>query len=67
LELERIHKLATDQKGGYTLESRLLKRHSKLVVAESVHTDLIIAVHCSLATAYPGKSKTKDLIKERYY
>ena len=62
-----MHKLATDQKGGYTLENGLLKRYSKLVVAKSVHTDLITTAYCSLATAYPGKGKTKTLIKERYY
>ena len=67
LELERMRKLATDQKGGYTLENGLLKRHGKLVVAKSVHTDLITTAHCSLATAHPGKGKTKTLIKERYY
>jgi transposase InsO family protein len=67
LDLECVHKLAADQKGGYTLENGLLKRHGKLVVAESVRTDLITAAHCGLATAHPGKSKTKALIKERYY
>ena len=37
------------------------------MVAGSVRTALITASHCSLATAHPGKSKTKKLIKERYY
>lgn len=36
-------------------------------MAESVRTDLITAAHYDLAIAHPSKSKTKALIKERYY
>ena len=37
------------------------------MVAESVRTDLIAATYCGLTTAHPGKSKTRRLVKERYY
>jgi transposase InsO family protein len=67
-DLERARKLGRQNKSGYTLgEDRLLKKHGKLVVAESVRAALIDASHSTLATAHPGKSKTKKLIKERYY
>jgi hypothetical protein len=49
------------------LDNRLLKYQGRLVVLESVYTDLITASYCSLATAYPGKSKTRELVKTRYY
>jgi hypothetical protein len=49
------------------LDNRLLKYQRRLVVPESVCTDLITASYCSLATAYLGKSKTRELVKTRYY
>ena len=52
---------------GYSVEEGLLKRHGKLIVTESVRTALIMTAHCGITIAYPGKSKTKRLIKERYY
>jgi transposase InsO family protein len=66
-ELARLRKLAEERKGGYCLEDGLLKKHGKLVVAESVRTALITVSHCTLTTAHPGKGKTKELLKERYY
>jgi hypothetical protein len=66
-DLQRLRSLATERKGGYHLENELLLKHGKLVVAESVRTALITASHCGLATAHPGKGKTRKLIKERYY
>ena len=65
--LEDTRKLGQNQQKGYSIEDGLLKRHGKLVVAESVRTDLITTAHCSITTAHPGKTKTKRLIKERYY
>jgi hypothetical protein len=65
--LAQACKLGQNSKGGYTLDNRLLKYQRRLVVPESVRTDLITASHCSLATAYLGKSKTRELVKTRYY
>ena len=49
------------------MEDRLLKQCRKLVVTESVCTDLITTAYCSITTAYPRKNKSKQLIKEQYY
>jgi hypothetical protein len=46
------------------IEDRLLKRHRKLIVIKSVYIDLITTTYYSITTAYPGKTKTKQLIKE---
>ena len=56
--------LRQNSKGGYTIDNRLLKKQGKLVVAESVYIDLIIAVHYGITTAYPSKGKTKAIIKK---
>ena len=66
-DLARARKLGQQNKGGYTVQDGLLKRIGKLVVAQSVRTDLITASHCGVSTAHPGKLKTRLLIKERYY
>ena len=66
-ELSRARKLGQQNKAGYSLEDGLLKKHGRLVVAKPVRTDLITASHSTLATAHPGKGKTRKLIKERYY
>jgi hypothetical protein len=66
-DLARACKLGQNSKGSYTLDNGLLKYQGRLVVPESVRTDLITASHCSLATAHPGKSKTRELVKTRYY
>lgn len=66
-DLRRARRLGQEDKAGYSMDNGLLKKQGKLVVAKSVRTDLITASHCSLATAHPGKNKTKALIKERYY
>jgi hypothetical protein len=66
-DLARARKLGQNSKGSYTLDNRLLKYQKRLVVPESVYTDLITASYCSLATAYPSKSKTRELVKTRYY
>jgi hypothetical protein len=60
-------KLGQNSKGSYMLDNRLLKYQRRLVIPESVHTDLITASYCSLAIAYLGKSKTRELVKTRYY
>jgi hypothetical protein len=60
-------KLEQNSKGSYTLDNRLLKYQKRLVVPESIRTDLITASYYSLATAYLGKSKTRELVKTRYY
>ena len=49
------------------MDDGLLKKQGKLVVAESVRTDLITAAHYGITTAYPSKGKTKAIIKKRYY
>ena len=59
--------LGQNGKGGYVINNRLLKKQSKLVVAELVCTDLITAVYYSITTAYLSKGKTKAIIKKRYY
>jgi hypothetical protein len=65
--LDIAYRLAQDHKNRYSLEGRLLKKNRKLIITESVYTSLIIAVYYSLTIAYPGKNKTKSLIKEQYY
>ena len=66
-DLAQACKLGQNSKGGYTLDNGLLKYQGRLVVPESVYTDLITAFYYSLATAYPSKSKTRELVKARYY
>jgi hypothetical protein len=63
-DLDKVQKLGQGGQNGYSLEGGLLKRHGKLVVAEPVCTALIVTTHCGIATAHPGKGKTKRLIKE---
>jgi hypothetical protein len=63
-DLDKAQKLEQDHKNRYSIENRLLKRHSKLIVAEPVYIALIVTVYYSITTAYPSKSKTKWLIKE---
>ena len=63
-DLKAAQKLGQNWQKGYSVKDRLLKRHRKLVVTESVCIDLIMTAHCSITTAYPGKTKTKRLIKE---
>ncbi len=66
-DLARARKLGQDRQGEYYIENGLLKKKGKLVVAEAARTALITASHCNLTTAHPGKGKTKELLKERYY
>jgi hypothetical protein len=66
-DLARARELGQQNRAGYSLEEGLLKRHGRLVVAEPVRTDLITVSHSTIATAHPGKCKTRKLIKERYY
>ena len=66
--LVHIYKLGIEGKKGYSLgEDRLLKHNSKLVVLESSRTALINTAYSGLAIVHLGKSKTRSLIKERYY
>ena len=60
-------KLGQNSKGSYMLDNRLLKYQRRLVVLESICIDLITASYCSLAIAYSSKSKTRKLVKTRYY
>jgi hypothetical protein len=60
-------KLGQNSKGSYTLDNKLLKYQERLIVLESVRIDLITASYCSLAIAYLSKSKTRKLVKTRYY
>jgi hypothetical protein len=66
-DLIRTRKLDADHQKEYYLQNELLKKQRRLVVTESVRTDLISLSYYTLATAHPGKRKTKALIKERYY
>jgi hypothetical protein len=66
-DLHRARKLGQNNQDGYSLENGLLKKQERLIVAKSTCIFLIIASYYSLTTAYPGKSKTKKLIKEQYY
>ncbi|KIM98194.1 hypothetical protein OIDMADRAFT_57695 [Oidiodendron maius Zn] len=64
LDLVCIRKLGQQDKGGYTIRDGLLKRNRKLVVTQSVCTDLIKALHYGISIAHPRKHKTGLLIKE---
>jgi hypothetical protein len=66
-DLARACKLGQNSKGSYMLDNGLLKYQKRLVIPESVRIDLITASYYSLATAYLGKSKTRELVKTRYY
>ena len=59
--------LGQNNKGGYAMDNRLLKKQGKLIVAKSVCIDLITAVYYGITTAHPSKGKTKAIIKKRYY
>ena len=54
---------------GWTLDDGLLKYQDRLVVAEDddLRTRLIREVHAQVSTAHPGKTKTRKLIRDRYY
>ena len=65
--LDKAQQLSQTQKGGYTLDNRLLKKQGRLIVAESVYTSLIIIVYYRLTIVYLGKSKTQALVKRQYY
>jgi len=67
IDLAYTCKLGQNSKGSYMLDNRLLKYQRRLVILESVYTNLIIASYCSLAIAYLSKSKTRELVKTRYY
>ena len=67
LSLDKAQQLGQIQKGGYTLDNRLLKKQGRLVVAELVCTSLIIIVYYRLTIAYLSKSKTQALVKGQYY
>jgi RNase H-like domain found in reverse transcriptase/Reverse transcriptase (RNA-dependent DNA polymerase)/Integrase zinc binding domain len=44
-----------------------LVKDSRLVVPESLRTQLIDAAHCPLTSAHPGSSKTYRILRERYF
>jgi single-stranded DNA-specific DHH superfamily exonuclease len=58
-DLNKAQKLEQDHKNRYSIEDRLLKRHSKLIVAKPVYIALIVTIYYGIIIAYPGKSKTK--------
>ena len=65
--LNKVQQLDQTQKRGYTLDNRLLKKQGRLIVVESVCTNLIIIVYYRLTIAYLDKSKTQALVKRQYY
>jgi hypothetical protein len=55
-------------KSAYQLDVHgYLVKDSRLVVPESLRTQLIDAAHCPLTSAHPGSSKTYRILRERYF
>jgi len=66
-DFSKYYKMAKINQDNYQLEDRLFKKNRYLVVAEAIYTALLIRSHYYLTTIYPGKNKTKALVKKRYY
>jgi len=60
---------ASGPRNDWALEKGLLKYQSRLVVPEdqNLRTRIIAEVHNQVSTAHPGKNKTRQLIRTRYY
>jgi hypothetical protein len=56
-------------RNGWELKQDLLLRWGKLVVPDvnNIRTKLIHEAHSTLATAHPGRTKTRKLLTDRYY
>jgi transposase InsO family protein len=67
LNTERTKGESTQQ--GWTIDNGLLQRYGRLAVPEedNLRTELIREAHNQLSTAHPGRNKTLQLLKSRYY
>ena len=67
--LQKYHEDAKNNKGGQTLENRLLKHLEQLVVPrdQNLQTRLIAKAHCQVSTTHPSKNKTQKIIGNYYY
>jgi transposase InsO family protein len=66
-DLSIARKLAHRNKADWSLTDGLLKRKGRVVVTKALRTRLLTEAHCQIATAHPGKNKTKEIVKARYY
>lgn len=67
--LEAFREKAAKEEHGWKLKNGLLTRYGKLMVpdAENLRTHLVDSVHSTLATAHPGKAKTRKVLHTQYY
>jgi hypothetical protein len=49
------------------MKNGLLLRNGRLAVPETLRTQLISASHSTATTAHPGRNKTLQILKQRYY
>jgi transposase InsO family protein len=68
--LQEHREKTKDSNSSWTLENGLLKFQDRLVVASennNLRTRLITEAHSQVATAHPGKTKTRKILMDRYY
>ena len=66
-EFDKARTLADRNKGHWSLTDGLLKRYGRVVVPESLRTSLLTEAHCQIASAHLGATKTKQIVRARYY
>lgn len=67
---EDYRQMAQKEQGGWTLQEGLLLKDDRLYVPDDdpeIRTQLLEEVHNQVSTAHPGRNKTQQLIKPRYY
>ncbi|BCR85209.1 uncharacterized protein ACHE_20667S [Aspergillus chevalieri] len=67
---EGYHKKAQEGKDDWTLQDGLLLKGNRLFVPDDdpeLRTRLLDEVHAQVSTAHPGRTKTQQLIRARYY
>jgi hypothetical protein len=66
--LQALCKQALGENSKLTLEDGLLLYSGRLVVSSALlHTELIREAHNQVSTAHPGRDKTYQLLRPRYY
>jgi transposase InsO family protein len=65
--LDTQRALAQHNEKGWELRNGLLMRNGKLTVPEALRTQLIATSHSTATTAHPGRNKTLQILKQRYY
>jgi hypothetical protein len=67
--LQEFREDAEQNVGQWTLENGLLKHTDRLVVAlkNNLQTKLIKEAHAQISTAHLRKTKTRKIIRDRYY